>query len=91
MLVWYAPAVGNYKTLNAMLEFSDLRDLQNIIIGKNTWPLFSLRFSNKEQLNIKFNQFAKLRNTIRHSRTADEITLKEGEAAILWFNQVLNK
>lgn len=83
--------LGNYKTLYAMLEFSDLRDLQNIIIGKNMWLVFEPRFSNKEQLNIKFNQFAELRNTIRHSRTADEITLKEGEAAILWFNQVLNK
>ena len=26
---------------------------------------------------------------IRHSRTVDEVTRKEGEAAILWFEKVL--
>ena len=34
-------------------------------------------------------QLAELRNGIRHSRTVDEVTRKEGEAAILWFKQVL--
>ena len=29
-----------------------------------------------------------IRNGIRHSRTVDEITRKEGEAAILWFEQL---
>ena len=37
----------------------------------------------------KFNQLAELRNGLRHSRTVDEVTRKEGEAAILWFGQVL--
>jgi len=83
--------IGNYKSLSSMLEFSDLRELQNIIMGKTTWPIFETRFGNKERLNVKFDQFAELRNNIRHSRTVDEITRKEGEAAILWFNQVLNK
>ena len=35
------------------------------------------------------NQLAELRNSIRHSRSVDEITEKEGEAAILWFKKVL--
>ena len=83
--------IGNYKSLISMLEFSDLRELQNIILGKATWPIFEPRFGNKERLNTKFDQFAELRNNIRHSRTVDEITRKEGEAAILWFEQVLNK
>jgi tetratricopeptide (TPR) repeat protein len=81
----------NYKSLSAMLEFSDIRDLQNIIIGKTNWPIFEMRFGNKERLNTKFDQFAELRNGIRHSRPVDKITHKEGEAAILWFEQVLNK
>ena len=34
---------------------------------------------------------AELRNAIRHSRTVDEVTRKEGEAALLWFRQVLTK
>ena len=34
---------------------------------------------------------AELRNSIRHSRTVDEITRKEGEAAILWFGRVMHR
>jgi hypothetical protein len=32
---------------------------------------------------------AEMRNCIRHSRAVDEVTRKEGEAALLWFFQVL--
>ena len=37
----------------------------------------------------KFNQVSELRNAIRHSRTASEITRKEGEAALIWFKQTI--
>jgi hypothetical protein len=40
-------------------------------------------------LIAKLNQLAELRNGIRNRRTVDEITRNEGEAAILWFKQVL--
>lgn len=39
--------------------------------------------------SVKFNQLAELRNGIRDSRTVDEVTRKEGEAATLWFEQCL--
>lgn len=80
-----------YQDLNGVLEFCDLRDLQEAITSKATWSLFEPKFTNKETLNAKFGQLAELRNGIRHSRTVDEITRKEGEAAILWFEQVLKK
>jgi hypothetical protein len=83
--------IENYKEFAARLEFADLRELQEIITSKVTWDKFAPRFVNKEMLNAKFGQLAELRNGIRHSRTVDEITRKEGEAAILWFQQVLNK
>jgi hypothetical protein len=60
-------------------------------VSKALWPDFDRRFANKETLLAKFGQLAELRNGIRHSRTVDEITRKEGEAAILWFEQVLRK
>lgn len=81
----------NYHDLSSRLEFADLRDLQEIITFKATWEYFEARFVKKEALNVKFGQFTDLRNAIRHSRSVDEITRKEGEAAILWFEQVLNK
>jgi hypothetical protein len=80
-----------YQTLAGKLEFCDLRELQDTITGKSLWATFEPRFANKETLNAKFGQLAELRNSIRHSRTVDEITRKEGEAAILWFEQVLAK
>ena len=83
--------VDNYHELAAKLQFADLRDLQEIITCKATWEQFAPRFVNKETLYSKFGQLAELRNGIRHSRSVDEITRKEGEAAILWFQQVLNK
>jgi len=81
----------DFKELAAKLEYADLRELQEIITSKASWDAFEARFANKETLNAKFGQLAELRNGIRHSRTVDEITRKEGEAAILWFKQVLAK
>ncbi|HEX5736038.1 MAG TPA: DUF262 domain-containing protein [Blastocatellia bacterium] len=80
-----------FQTLAGKLEFCDLRELQDTITGKALWQHFEPRFVSKETLNAKFGQLAELRNGIRHSRTVNEITRKEGEAAILWFEQVLGK
>ena len=87
------PAIdaGNFQSLHTKLEFADLRELQDVITGKTLWPVFQTRFSNKEQLIIKFDQLAELRNAIRHSRAVDEIKRKEGEAVILWFDKILKK
>jgi len=81
----------DFAELQAKLEFADLRELQDAITSKVCWKKFDQRFTNKAALNTKFDQLAELRNGIRHSRTVDEITRKEGEAAILWFEQVLNR
>lgn len=81
--------VENYEALTSRLEFATLPDLKDIITSKITWAYFEPRFVNKETLNKKFSQLAEIRNVIRHSRRVDEITRKEGEAAILWFKDVL--
>lgn len=83
--------VENYNDLSARLEFADLRELQDIITNTTTWKSFEPRFVNGVTLNAKFGQMAELRNGIRHIRTVDEITRKEGEAALLWFQQVLSR
>lgn len=78
-----------YKQLSRRLEYCDLRELQDTILSKALWQEFESRYANRETLSAKFGQLAEVRNGIRHSRTVDEITRKEGEAAILWFEQVL--
>ena len=79
----------HYETLNGRLEYADLRELQETITNKALTDLFQSRFTHKETLVQRFDQLAELRNGIRHSRTVDEVTRKQGEAAILWFQQVL--
>lgn len=78
-----------YETLTGQLEYADLRELQDAIVNRALWPQFEIRFSNKEQVARRFDQLAELRNSIRHSRSVTEIARRDGEAALLWFTQVL--
>lgn len=78
-----------YSELKGQLEYFDLRELQDTIQNKALWTDFEPRFKNKEALSAKFEQLAEMRNGIRHSRNLSEITRKEGEAALLWFKEVL--
>jgi hypothetical protein len=77
------------QSLPGQLEFFDLRELQDTITNKALWPLFEDLFRQKEALGGHFNHLANLRNAIRHSRTADQVTRSYGEAALLWFTEVL--
>jgi hypothetical protein len=79
------------ESLTGMLEYSDLREIESAIMSKLLWARFEPRFGNKETVAAKFGQLAELRNSLRHSRTVGEITHKEGEAAILWFERILRR
>ena len=79
----------HYAKLEGQLEYFDLRELQDTLVNKPLWPRFEARFGTKELLNARFGQFAELRNAIRHSRSVDAVVRKDGEAALLWFQQVL--
>lgn len=78
-------------TLPGVLEYTDLRGLQDTITSKQLWPKFEGAFATREALCSKFGQLADLRNSIAHNRTVDEVTKKEGEAALIWFGQILKK
>jgi len=78
-----------HETLSTQLEYADLRELQDIIVTKALWPRFEASFGNKGTVSIRFDQLAELRNSIRHSRKVNDVARKDGEAAILWFNEVL--
>jgi hypothetical protein len=86
-----AVEISRYEPLLARLEFADMRELQDVILAKTLWPFFQSQFANKETLGAKFGTLSELRNAIRHSRTVDDITLKEGEAAIIWFDRILKR
>ena len=77
-----------FAYLNKSIEYADLRELQDTITNKGLWQRFEGCFANKEVLRRRFGQLADLRNGNRHSRSVNEITRKEKEAAIHWFEQV---
>jgi hypothetical protein len=81
----------HYQSLPGLLEFFDFREIQDTISNKRLWPLFAETFGTKESLAARFAQLAELRNGIRHSRTVDEVARKDGEAALLWFDRVLEQ
>jgi hypothetical protein len=83
------PVTAN-GALRAQLEYFDLRELQELIVGKTTWAFFEPVFATKESLDVRFSQIAELRNAIRHSRAFTDVITKDGEAAILWFEQALS-
>lgn len=76
-------------SFDAQLEYFDLRELQDVITSKSLWPRFESSFRTKELLAVRFGQLAELRNAIRHSRTLTDLTIKDGEAAMLWFDGML--
>ena len=67
------------------LQYCDLRELEDLIVSKPTWPIFACRFDSKEQLIARFAQLAELRNAIRHTRSVSQLAQKDGEAALMWF------
>lgn len=82
---------NEHDTLAGLLQYCDIRELQDTISNKTLWPLFQPWFLNKETLAMRFGQAATLRNAIRHSRAADEVARKDGEAALGWFDQAINR
>ena len=80
---------GDYRDLAQLLELADLRELQDVLLAKSTWPQVAHVFGGKDTLIKRFGQLAELRNAIRHSRRIDPVVRKEAEAAILWFKQTL--
>jgi hypothetical protein len=80
----------NINSGSYWFQFTDLQELQQIITSKIYWDRFSETFGSKDKLTNEFNDMANLRNAIRHSREADQITKMKGEASFLWFKQQLN-
>jgi len=78
-----------YDKLANMLEYFDLMELHQLMVNKNLWSRFQETWKSKQNLEIKFGQLAELRNALSHSRQVDNVTRKEGEAAISWFGRML--
>jgi hypothetical protein len=79
----------DFKTTRKKLDYFDLQEYCDVIVSKSSWNSFEARFKNKSLLMEKFSKLGELRNSIRHSRDVDEVTLLEGKAAIIWFEKLI--
>lgn len=80
---------SQFLSLRRKLDFFDLQEYFDLISSKSNWNLFEETFGSKGGLQMRLNQLGELRNGIRHSRGATDIAIKDGEAAISWFNSIL--
>ncbi len=80
---------GQFASLRRRLDFFDLQEYFELVSSPLNWKLFEETFGSKGILQTRFSQLGELRNGIRHSRGATETAIKDGEAAILWFNSIL--
>ena len=70
------------------LSFLDVMDYFKIIISN--WVYFSDIFGSKPELERHFTALKEYRNYIKHNRKMDEVTKRNGEAAVLWFERVFD-
>lgn len=90
---WLGKNPGEEKSqfydLRRRLDFFDMQEYKDVISSKQAYPSFQELFGSKGTLEVRFNQIAELRNSIRHSRDITEATIKDGEAAIAWFGSIV--
>ena len=82
-------AADAFDALRVQLEYADLSELGEIILNKALWLDFQPVFNAKPLVQSRFAQLGELRNAIRHTRTVTPVVQKDGEAALLWFDQAL--
>ncbi len=69
------------------LSFLDVMDYQKIILSN--WDSFSSVFISRGEVEKHFSSLKDYRNCVKHSRALDEVTKRNGEAAILWLQRVI--
>ena len=79
----------DYQLFRKKLDFFTLGEFQSLIIKKACWAEFEPLFKSKPNLENRFNQLFTLRNQIAHNNELNDIMIKDGEAAIIWFNSIL--
>lgn len=77
------------ETVPDKLSYADLRELEGMITGKQTWAFFSDVFGTKEMLANRFRQIAPLRNASAHHREITDLERTDAEAAVIWFDSAL--
>lgn len=78
-----------YDRDDVKIQFLDVMDYSKILISN--WDVFGELLGSKQEAEKHFIALKHYRNAIKHGRSVNEIDRRTGEAAVLWFESVLNQ
>lgn len=76
-------------TGRSKLDYCDVAHYEKLIL-KN-WAIFSETFKSQEALRTHLAAYRSLRNCVQHNRKPTDIEEKNGEAAMLWLERILDQ
>jgi len=79
--------LDEYMRDEVKITFLDVMDYEKIILSN--WDLFGKYFGNKMEVEQHFRAFKNYRNPLKHTRDLNEIDKRNGEAAVLWLENIL--
>ena len=79
----------NPITVRTALNNLTLSDYKDILTSKQHWQLFEGIYESKGNIMNRYTQLGTMRNRIRHDNELSTVEIKDGEAAIEWFNTAL--
>lgn len=82
----YPYDVDKFASSAAKLGFLDIMDYAKII--SSNWISFSGIFQSRGELEKHFLALKNYRNSIKHNRDMNQVEKRNGEAAVLWFNEI---
>lgn len=80
-------ALEEYDQDDVRIKFLEVMDYSKIILSN--WELFGIYFGSKNEVEKHFLALKNYRNPIKHGRDLNEVDKKNGEAAVLWLENVL--
>ncbi len=78
-----------YDRDDVKIQFLDIMDYNKILVSN--WDVFGTILGSKQESEKHFIALKHYRNAVMHGRALNEIDRRTGEAAVLWFENVLNQ
>lgn len=79
--------LDEYMRDDVRITFLDFMDYLKVI--NSNWDVFEHFFGNKNELEEHLKSLKNYRNPVKHVRDLDQVDKKRGEAAVLWFENIL--
>ena len=80
---------ATFQDTRRRLDYCNVMDYATVIENGGNWSAFAGVFRKKDDLRRYLSGFSEYRNAVMHSREMTELVEKNGEAALIWFANVL--